>query len=57
VAPRLALVSCGRDNLYGHSAQRTIAALRDKGSLVLRTDQDGAIAIVGEGKGLGAARD
>jgi len=57
VAPRLALVSCGQDNPYGHPAPRTIAALRDKGALVLRTDQDGAIAMVGEGKELGAPRD
>ncbi|OIJ90998.1 hypothetical protein BIV24_17050 [Streptomyces colonosanans] len=57
VAPRLALVSCGRDNPYGHPAPSTLAALRDEGALVLRTDRDGAIAVVGEGNGLGVARD
>jgi len=57
VAPRLALVSCGRDNPYGHPAPRTVAALRDEGALVLRTDRDGAIAVVGEGKELSVARD
>jgi competence protein ComEC len=57
LAPRLALVSCGRENPYGHPAPSTMAALRDEGALVLRTDQDGAIAVVGEGNGLAVARD
>ncbi|MGW6267930.1 ComEC/Rec2 family competence protein [Streptomyces sp. NPDC055060] len=46
-APRLALISCGRDNSYGHPAPRTVAALRAGGAEVLRTDTDGAIAVVG----------
>ncbi|MFE3647055.1 ComEC/Rec2 family competence protein [Streptomyces sp. NPDC059152] len=45
--PRLALISCGAGNPYGHPAPRTIAALRAGGTLVLRTDTDGAIAVVG----------
>ncbi|WP_425337896.1 ComEC/Rec2 family competence protein [Streptomyces decoyicus] len=47
LAPRLALISCGIDNPYGHPAPRTIAALRAQGARVLRTDTDGAIAILG----------
>ncbi|WP_406217802.1 ComEC/Rec2 family competence protein [Streptomyces decoyicus] len=47
LAPRLALISCGADNPYGHPAPRTIAALRSQGARVLRTDTDGAIAILG----------
>jgi competence protein ComEC len=57
VAPRLALISCGRDNPYGHPAPSTVAALRDEGALVLRTDEDGAIAVTGAGGNLGVARD
>ncbi|MFF2811864.1 ComEC/Rec2 family competence protein [Streptomyces sp. NPDC058000] len=45
--PRMALISCGSENPYGHPAPRTIAALRAGGTLVLRTDIDGAIAVVG----------
>ncbi|MGW1932409.1 ComEC/Rec2 family competence protein [Streptomyces sp. NPDC001919] len=52
VRPRLALVSTGRDNPYGHPSPRTVAALRDGGARVLRTDRDGAIAVVGAGPGL-----
>jgi competence protein ComEC len=52
--PRLALISCGRDNPYGHPAPRTVGALRAQGALVLRTDRDGAIAVTGAGSGLQA---
>lgn len=57
VAPRLALISCGRDNPYGHPAPSTVAALRVAGAVVLRTDKDGALAVVGAGGGLSVARD
>ncbi|MET9510793.1 hypothetical protein ABZX62_20425 [Streptomyces flavidovirens] len=52
--PRLALVSCGRDNPYGHPSPRTLTALRTGGATVLRTDTDGAIAVTGSGPGLRA---
>ncbi|MFE6526889.1 ComEC/Rec2 family competence protein [Streptomyces sp. NPDC057794] len=57
VAPRLALISCGEDNPYGHPAPGTVAALRAGGAAVLRTDRDGALAVVGEGGRLTVARD
>jgi competence protein ComEC len=57
VAPRLALISCGEDNSYGHPAPGTVAALRDGGAAVLRTDRDGALAVVGGGGELSVARD
>lgn len=57
VVPRLALISCGRGNPYGHPAPGTVAALREEGAMVLRTDEDGAIAVVGAGAGLRVARD
>ncbi|WP_307625980.1 ComEC/Rec2 family competence protein [Streptomyces turgidiscabies] len=55
-APRLALISCGADNTYGHPAPSTVAALRDGGAVVLRTDEDGALAVVGAGRELRVAR-
>ncbi|GAA2762435.1 ComEC/Rec2 family competence protein [Streptomyces paradoxus] len=57
VAPRLALISCGEGNSYGHPAPGTVAALRDGGAAVLRTDRDGALAVVGGGGELSVARD
>ncbi|MFG2883349.1 ComEC/Rec2 family competence protein [Streptomyces sp. NPDC048297] len=48
-APRIALISCGADNPYGHPAPATVAALRAGGAVVLRTDRDGALAVGGSG--------
>ncbi|WP_055528045.1 ComEC/Rec2 family competence protein [Streptomyces graminilatus] len=56
-APRLALISCGAENTYGHPAPSTVAGLRDGGAVVLRTDQDGALAVVGAGRELRVARN
>ncbi|MDU0305118.1 ComEC/Rec2 family competence protein, partial [Streptomyces sp. PAL114] len=44
-APRLALISAGEDNSYGHPAPGTVDALRAGGAVVLRTDRDGALAV------------
>ncbi|MFG2677511.1 ComEC/Rec2 family competence protein [Streptomyces sp. NPDC048392] len=55
VAPRLALISCGEDNTYGHPAPGTVAALRAQGATVLRTDRDGALAVAGTGRALRVA--
>ncbi|MET7570129.1 ComEC/Rec2 family competence protein [Streptomyces sp. NPDC005492] len=57
VAPRLALISCGENNVYGHPAPSTVAALRSMGAVVLRTDVDGALAVGGAGAGLRVTRD
>ncbi|MFF1542826.1 ComEC/Rec2 family competence protein [Streptomyces sp. NPDC058291] len=58
VAPRLALISCGVGNPYGHPAPSTVAALRAGGAVVLRTDRDGALAVVADGGGdIRVARD
>jgi competence protein ComEC len=46
--PRLALISVGRGNPYGHPAARTVTALRALGAVVLRTDLDGPIAVTGD---------
>jgi competence protein ComEC len=42
---RLALVSVGRDNDYGHPAAVTLALLRRAGMRVERTDEDGDVAV------------
>ncbi|GAA1354249.1 ComEC/Rec2 family competence protein [Streptomyces beijiangensis] len=54
VHPRLALISAGEDNPYGHPAPRTLDALRAAGAVTLRTDRDGAIAVTGRGPSLTA---
>ncbi|MFI9564198.1 ComEC/Rec2 family competence protein [Streptomyces rishiriensis] len=58
VAPRLALISCGEGNPYGHPAPSTVAALRAGGAVVMRTDRDGALAVVADAGGdMRVARD
>ncbi|MFI5688506.1 ComEC/Rec2 family competence protein [Streptomyces sp. NPDC051636] len=56
VAPRVALISCGADNPYGHPAPGTVQALREGGAVVLRTDRDGALAVGGSGGADGEVR-
>ena len=43
--PKLALISVGVGNSYGHPAPSTIAALTSRGIRVRRTDLDGAISV------------
>jgi competence protein ComEC len=45
LSPRLALISAGADNDYGHPAPSTLAALESAGAIVLRTDRHGALAV------------
>jgi competence protein ComEC len=51
---RLAVISVGAGNDYGHPAPETVRALRSTGARVLRTDHDGSIAIVEDHERLGA---
>jgi competence protein ComEC len=51
--PRLAVVSVGRDNDYGHPTASTLAALeRVPGLRLFRTDRDGAIVVETDGRAL-----
>ncbi len=43
--PRLALISAGSRNPYGHPTPRTLARLAEQGIPVLRTDRDGEISV------------
>lgn len=52
VDPRLALVSVGAGNSYGHPSPVVLSALTRAGTKVLRTDQEGDIAVLGGGHNL-----
>lgn len=43
--PEIALISVGKENSYGHPTERTLNTLRSVGSVILRTDLDGAIGV------------
>jgi competence protein ComEC len=50
LAPRLAIVSAGRDNRFGHPSPAVLERLRIRGVDVLRTDRDGAIQLDTDGR-------
>jgi len=52
VKPRLAIISVGEDNPYGHPNAELLERLASAGVRVLRTDRDGAVHILMDGKGL-----
>lgn len=49
--PEVALLTVGEDNGYGHPAPDVVSALEGVGARVLRTDTDGALAVLGGGAG------
>lgn len=48
--PEIAVISAGRDNRYGHPHQEVIKLLSDESIKTLRTDINGNIEIVSDGK-------
>ena len=51
VSPAAALISCGKNNNYGHPAERVTAMLEEKGVRMYRTDLMGAIGVTVEKDG------
>jgi competence protein ComEC len=45
VCPRVAVISCGRRNVFGHPHVEVLDALRARRIRVLRTDRDGTVVI------------
>lgn len=52
VAPRIALVSVGAGNRYGHPSPAVLQALQAHGAHVLRTDDEGTIVVAADGGAL-----
>ena len=50
VKPAVAIISCGRNNSFGHPAFRVLKNLRDRGIAVLRTDEIGDVHFVSNGE-------
>ena len=50
VKPKIAVVSCGRENKFGHPHAETVALLAAKGIPLKRTDQDGTVRVKSDGK-------
>ncbi|MBE6768137.1 MAG: MBL fold metallo-hydrolase [Ruminococcaceae bacterium] len=52
VSPTVAVISCGRNNPYGHPAAAVLSRLEQVGASVYRTDRDGHIVVTSDGKTL-----
>jgi len=56
--PAIAVISCGRDNDYGHPTASTLSALRaSPGLAVYRTDEDGRVVVESDGRRLSVRTD
>jgi len=45
VQPKVAVISCGLHNVFGHPSPKTLDALRALGARIYRTDLDGGISL------------
>jgi competence protein ComEC len=58
VRPRVAVISVGRDNDYGHPTPSTLATLaRAPGLDVYRTDLDGRVTVHSDGRRLEVSKE
>ena len=51
VSPSFAVISAGKDNSFGHPHYRTLHYLKEIGSKIMRTDEDGDIKFISSGQG------
>lgn len=52
VNPRYVVISCGKDNMYGHPHEETLSRLNDLGAEVFRTDEQGTVIAVDDGESI-----
>ncbi|MGN0346642.1 MAG: ComEC/Rec2 family competence protein [Lachnospiraceae bacterium] len=52
-SPHISLISCGLNNRYGHPHEEVLKRLDEMGSIVYRTDENGAIRIYCNNAGIG----
>jgi competence protein ComEC len=52
IKPKVALISAGEENPYGHPSREVLERLERAGVRVLRTDRDGAIHVLTDGEDL-----
>ena len=50
IKPRVAVISAGEDNPFGHPAAVVIEGLEQAGIEIMRTDQDGAVTVKSDGR-------
>lgn len=56
VAPKYAIISCGKGNKYGHPHSKVLNDFKNRGVNVFRTDEQGTIIAVSDGNNIIIAR-
>ena len=56
LSPKYAVISCGKNNSYGHPSDGTLERLGEAGAEVFRTDRDGTVVFVTDGTHLTAPK-
>lgn len=51
-SPLIAVISCGKDNSYGHPHEETLEKLRGIGTMIFQTPECGAVIVQEDGSGI-----
>ncbi len=52
VSPKYAIISCGKNNDYGHPHKETLSEMKKRNIKIYRTDLDGNIILISDGKNI-----
>lgn len=52
VNPRYVVISCGKDNMYGHPHEEALSRFNDLGAEIFRTDMQGTVMAVDDGENI-----
>ncbi len=50
--PKYVVISCGKDNMYGHPHEETLSKFNDLGAEVFRTDEQGTVIATDDGSNI-----
>ena len=50
VNPKYVVISCGKDNMYGHPHEESMSRFGDLGAEIFRTDEQGTVIAVSDGE-------
>ncbi|MGN1139663.1 MAG: DNA internalization-related competence protein ComEC/Rec2 [Oliverpabstia sp.] len=51
INPKVALISCGKNNYYGHPGEETLSRLQESCCQIFRTDEQGALIVTEKSEG------
>ncbi len=54
--PKYSMISVGKKNMYGHPADETLKRLKQSGSQIFRTDENGCVTVSSDGETIGIER-